>query len=82
MTDKEFDVILDNLDRAYRYKRDIALAVAKAEMKAIEDKYLAYYDGAYDAIKAVRTAMLKSVGEQIGNLTDLIKNTEGRNDQI
>lgn len=55
----DFDAILDNLDRAYRHKRDTALAVAKAEMKAIEDKYLAYYDGAYDAIKAVKTALEK-----------------------
>lgn len=59
MADIDFDAILDNLDRAYRYKRDIALAVAKSEMKAIEDKYLAYYDGVYDAVKAIKTALQK-----------------------
>ncbi len=59
MANVDFDAILEKLDIAERHKRDIKIAVAKAEMKAIEDGYLAYYDGAYDAIKAVRAALEK-----------------------
>ena len=57
MTDKELDAILDNLDRARARKREIDTVKAQAELKAIEREYLAYYDGAYDAIKAVKAAM-------------------------
>lgn len=59
MPNVDFDAILEKLDIAKRHKRDVKIAVAKAEMKAIEDEYLAYYDGAYDSIKAVRAALEK-----------------------
>lgn len=59
MTEKELDAILDNLDRGRARKREIETVKAQAELKAIEREYLAYYDGAYDAIKAVKMAMVK-----------------------
>ena len=59
MTDKELDAILDNLNRARARKREIETVKAQAELKAIDREYLAYYDGAYDAIKAVKVAMGK-----------------------
>lgn len=59
MTEKELDAILDNIDRARVRKREIETVKAQAELKAIERDYLAYYDGAYDAIKAVKMAMGK-----------------------
>lgn len=59
MLENDLDVIVDKLDRARRQKRDIQLANAQAEIKTIEREYLAYYDGAYDAIKAVKAAMAK-----------------------
>ena len=59
MTENELDAILDNLDRGKRRSHDIKIAQAQAELKAIEREYLAYYDGAYDAIKAVRVALQK-----------------------
>lgn len=59
MTEKDLDAILDNLDRRAYQKKEIKLAKAKAEMDAIDREYTAYYDGAYDAIKAVRSALQK-----------------------
>lgn len=57
MNEKDFDAILENLHRRALEKRDIKLAKAKAEMEAIDREYGAYYDGAYDAIKAIKAAM-------------------------
>lgn len=59
MTGKELDDILNNLDLLRMRKREIETVKAQAELKAIEREYLAYYDGAYDAIKAVKMAMGK-----------------------
>lgn len=63
MTEKDLDAILDNLDRRAYQKKEIKLAKAKAEMAAIDREYTAYYDGAYDAIKAVRNALQKEEAE-------------------
>lgn len=62
MNDKEFDMILENLHRRALEKKDIKLAKAKAEIDAIDREYGAYYDGVYDAIKAVKAAMQKQEG--------------------
>lgn len=62
MNEKDFDAILENLHRRALEKRDIKLAKAKAEIDAIDREYGAYYDGAYDAIKAVRNALQKEGG--------------------
>lgn len=59
MTEKELDAILDSLDIARARKREIETVKAQAELKAVEREYLAYYDGAYDTIKAVKVAMGK-----------------------
>jgi hypothetical protein len=59
MTEKDFDSILETLDRRAYQKKEINLAKAKAEMGAIDREYTAYYDGVYDAIKAVKNALLK-----------------------
>lgn len=62
MTEKDFDSILETLDRREYQKKEIKLAKAKAEMEAIDREYTAYYDGAYDAIKAVKAFMAKQEG--------------------
>ncbi len=62
MTEKDFDAILETLDRCAYQKKEIKLAKAKAEMEAIDREYVAYYDGAYDAIKAVKGFMAKQEG--------------------
>ena len=59
MAEKDFDAILETLDRCAYQKKEIKLAKVKAEMEAIDREYVAYYDGAYDAIKAVRNALQK-----------------------
>ena len=67
MNEKDFDAILEMLDRRAYMKKETRLAKAKAEMESIDREYVAYYDGAYDAIKAVRNALLK---EEAMNATD------------
>lgn len=59
MSEKDFDAILENLDCKAKQKRDIALATAKAELETIQQKYVAYYDGVYDALKAVKIVLKK-----------------------
>ena len=59
MTEQELDDILDRLDAGYRRRREMALMTAQIEIKTIEREYCAYYDGAYDAVKAIKTAMQK-----------------------
>ena len=57
MTDKELDGILNRLDLDRRRKKDLQLVKAKAEMDSIDREYVAYYDGVYDALKAVEVLM-------------------------
>lgn len=57
MTDKELDAIRDLLDTKRQQKRDIALAKAQKEIDTINREYEAYWDGIYDAIKAVKAVL-------------------------
>lgn len=41
-------------------KKDLALVKAEAERNTILREYEAYYDGAYDAVKAVKEAVAKN----------------------
>lgn len=62
MNEKDFDAILENLDRMKNREKEIRLVKANAEIEAINREYTAYYDGAYDALKAVRIALQKERG--------------------
>lgn len=57
MTNKELDEIIKKLETARMQKRDIQLAKAQKEIEAINREAEAYWDGVYDAIKAVKNAM-------------------------
>ena len=57
MNVKDFDAILESLDRKAMRQRDIALATEKQKMEAIQQIYVSYYDGAYDSLKAVKNAL-------------------------
>lgn len=57
MTEKELDAILDELDSKRQRKRELQIAKAQAELKAIDREYEAYVDGLYDAIRAVKAIM-------------------------
>lgn len=57
MTTAEFDAIQRALINKMSRKKDIALATAKKEIDAIQREYDAYFDGVYDALKAVGAAM-------------------------
>ena len=59
MTTAEFDAIQQVLINKMSRKKDIALATARKELDAIQREYDAYFDGVYDALKAVRNAMKK-----------------------
>lgn len=67
MTEKDFDAILEKLDHAAQRKRDVKQAAKRAEMEAIQLEYVAYYDGAYDAIKAVKNALQKEGADDAVN---------------
>lgn len=60
LTPKALDKILDDLSRKRQYKKDIQIAKAKAELDAINRETDAYYDGVYDAIKAVKELLPES----------------------
>lgn len=51
------DRILEELGDAHRRKTERLLLKAKLEMETINREDVAYYDGAYDAIKAVKRRM-------------------------
>ena len=53
MTEKELDVIRNKLELDRQRKQDIQMIKAKAEMDNISRETTAYYDGVYDALKAV-----------------------------
>ena len=59
MTTAEFDAIQKALINKMSRKKDIALAAAQKEIDTIQREYDAYFDGVYDALKAVRNAMKK-----------------------
>ena len=61
MTNEDLDRILANLDARYQRTREQRLIKARAEIEAIDREYAAYYDGAYDAIKAVKSIMPEPV---------------------
>lgn len=51
------DKILDKLAAAASRKKTLKLAKANAEVEAIQREEVAYYDGAYDALKEVRALL-------------------------
>ena len=53
MTNKELDIIRNRLEQERQRKQDIQMIKAKAEMDNINRETVAYYDGVYDALKAV-----------------------------
>lgn len=57
MTKADLDRIRDKLVDARTHKRDIALAKAQKKIETINRESEAYWDGVYDAIKAVWNAM-------------------------
>lgn len=57
MTDKELDLIMTKLQSVSEHKKQIALATAHKEIESIQRAAEAYWDGVYDAIKAVKAAM-------------------------
>lgn len=59
MTNEDLDRILARLDAKYQRTREQRLIKARAEIEAIDREYAAYYDGAYDAIKAIKEIMPK-----------------------
>lgn len=57
LDEKKLNAILSELDKKRQHKKDIQLAKAQAEIAAIQREYEAYYDGLYDAIKAVKNIL-------------------------
>ena len=57
MTVKELDAIIKDLDNKGQRKRELQKAKAQAELEAIDREYKAYFDGLYDAIRAVKAIM-------------------------
>ena len=57
MTVKELDAILADLEKKRQHKKDIQIAKAQAEIATIYRESEAYFDGVYDAIKAVKAIM-------------------------
>lgn len=54
ITAKDLDAILDKLSSRRDLKKQVALAKAQAEIQTIQREADAYWDGLYDAIKAVK----------------------------
>ena len=57
MTAKELDAILADLDKKRQHKKDVLLAKAQAEINTVLRESDAYFDGLYDAIKAVKALL-------------------------
>ena len=53
MTDKDLKEIREKLEAKAGHKRDIALAKAQKEVDTINREYDAYWDGVYEALRAV-----------------------------
>lgn len=54
MTKKDLEAIEAKLTARRTQKKEIALAKAQAEINTIQREADAYWDGVYDALKAVR----------------------------
>ncbi len=57
MTTKDLEVIADQLTSRREHKKQIQLTKAKAEIETIQREAEAYWDGIYDAIKAVKNIL-------------------------
>lgn len=57
MTNKELDIIRNRLEQERQRKQDIQMIKAKTEIDNISRETTAYYDGVYDALKAVEILM-------------------------
>ena len=57
MTTKDLEVIVDQLTSRREHKKQIQLTKAKAEIETIQREAEAYWDGIYDAIKAVKNIL-------------------------
>lgn len=51
----DFEKILDDLEKVQGRKRDIALVKAQAAIDTINKEHEAYLDGAYDAVKVIKS---------------------------
>lgn len=63
MNAKELDEVLERLAAAHSRKKERLLIKANAEIEAIQREDVAYYDGAYDAIKEVKE-LLATLAEE------------------
>lgn len=57
MDDNDFGRIVSQLEITINRRKEIRLVKANAEIGAINREADAYYDGVYDAIKAVKAAL-------------------------
>lgn len=57
LTAKDLDNILNQLTAKRERKKEIALAKAQAEIQTIQREADAYWDGLYDAIRAVKNLL-------------------------
>ena len=57
MNTDDLDKIFESLTSAYHRKTQIALTKANAEIATIQREDVAYYDGAWDAIKRIKEFM-------------------------
>ena len=73
LTDKDLKEIREKLENKAAYKRDIALAKAQKEVEVVNREYDAYWDGVYDAIKAV-SALIPADGERSNDVSGTDKN--------
>lgn len=66
ITAKDLDAILDKLSSRRDLKKQVALAKAQAEIQTIQREADAYWDGLYDAIKAVKEILPPPIKENGG----------------
>lgn len=66
LTDKALKEIREKLEANANHKKDIALAKAQKEVETINREYVAYWDGLYDAIKAVSALIPADGGAENG----------------
>lgn len=63
MKEKDLEKVLADLAAAHNRKKEKLLIKANAEIEAIQREDTAYYDGAYDAIKAVKALLRQTEKE-------------------
>ena len=63
MNADDLDKISESLTIAHNRKTQIALTKANAEIAAIQREDVAYYDGAWDAIKRIKELMCEEETE-------------------